>query len=68
MGFFIVHKLQATNFKEQNNPLLYPAIYSASPTWAMGSKHTDAENFYVLKICLNLFEISKQVLKFENLI
>ena len=28
----------------------------------------DAENFYVLKIRLNLFEISKQVLKFENLI
>ena len=28
----------------------------------------NAENFYVLKIHLNLFEISKQVLKFENLI
>ena len=25
-------------------------------------------NFYVLKICLNLFEISNRVLKFENLI
>ena len=68
MGFFIVHKLQATNFKEQNNPLLYPAIYSASPTWAMGSKHTYVENFYLLKIHLNLFEIPNQVLKFEKLI
>ena len=29
---------------------------------------TDAQNFYVLKFCLNLFEISNQVLKFENLI
>ena len=28
----------------------------------------NAENFYVLEIHLNLFEISKQVLKFENLI
>ena len=29
---------------------------------------TNAHNFYLLKICLNLFEISNRVLKFENLI
>jgi hypothetical protein len=29
---------------------------------------THAENFYLLKIRLNLFEISKSALKFENLI
>ena len=29
-------------------------------------KNTNVENFYVLKIRLNSFEISKQVLKFEN--
>ena len=29
---------------------------------------TDVENFYLLKIHLNLFEIPNQVLKFENLI
>ena len=29
---------------------------------------TNAQNVYVLKICLNLFEISNWVLKFENLI
>ena len=28
-------------------------------------KYSNAENFYVLKIRLNIFEISKQVLKFE---
>ena len=35
-------------------------------TWHRKKLH--AENFYVLNILLNLFEISKQVLKFENLI
>ena len=29
---------------------------------------TDVENFYLLKINLNLFEIPNQVLKFENVI
>jgi hypothetical protein len=32
------------------------------------SKGTNAQNFYLLKIRLNLFEISNIVLKFENLI
>ena len=34
--------------------------------WNMEAPH--AQNFYLLKIHLNLFEISNQVLKFENLI
>ena len=32
------------------------------------SAMTHAQNFYLLKIYLNLFEISNRVLKFENLI
>ena len=32
------------------------------------AKQSDAQNFYLLKIHLNLFEISDRVLKFENLI
>ena len=51
--------------------------YNSDGPWAFGPEdekgrfyieHTDVENFYLLKIHLNLFEIPNQVLKFENLI
>ena len=34
----------------------------------LGKIETNAQNFYLLKIRLNLFEISNTVLKFKNLI
>ena len=34
----------------------------------MSTPLTDAHNFYLLKIRLNLFEILNQILRFENLI
>ena len=40
------------------------ATFSKNPTEQIENYQTNVENFYVLKIGLNLFEISKQVLKF----
>ena len=37
-------------------------------TKQLNSEQSHAQNFYLLKIHLNLFEISSQVSKFENLI
>jgi hypothetical protein len=58
---FVFQKTQNYEILEETNSITYGS------TW-IAFVGCNVENFYLLKIHLNLFEIPNQVLKFENLI